>query len=364
MNLKKTISLLLAILMGAAFTVPAFAYSFSDIDGYWGATFVEEAYEKGIVSGYNDGSFKPEREVNYQEAATMICNTIKSSGYKALSLSVQSKYSAEFKALGADADWVKAYLSALFGEGAAVIADFRNGKAQGVASSSAQRQVIGAWAVRMLGIPVSPLCDVSAFSDASSIAPAYLGETDALLRHSIMSGYTNGTFRPENIVKRGEFATVCVNMLGCIEELEAKEGKHKLEDSLFLKTGYIQEIDNSSRSLTFSFGDTYTVPEGASIVTDGKAAEFKDLASYVNSRIIVSYVKDQESALIIQTAPMVESGKLKSVSTEGDFWLLGILTSSGLTVNYVLPMDSGVKLPSVGTRLSFIAEGTRILELK
>ena len=364
MKIRKIASFIFAAVLGMAFTVPAFAYSFSDIDSYWGAPFVETAFEKGVVKGYNDGSFKPDQQVNYQEAATMICNTVNNSGYKVLNIAAQSKYSAEFKTIGADAEWVRAFLSPLFAENAAVLSDFRDGDSQGSASSPAQRQVIGSWAVRMLNIPVSPLCDISAFADASSIDPSYIGEVDALIRHNVMSGYKDGTFRPEKVVTRGEFATVCVNMFDAISAIEEKEGKHTVEDSLFLKTGYIQGIDAASRSLTFSFGGTYTVPEDCPIILDGKSIEFKDLASYAGNRLVVSCIRDLDSALVFQTAPLVESGKVKSISTEADFWLVGILTGSGVTVNYVLPMDSAVSLPSVGTRVSLIAEGVKIIEMQ
>jgi len=48
---------------------------FSDVSG-WATTFVNYAVEKGIVAGYEDGSFRPGNQVNYQEMATMTVNAL------------------------------------------------------------------------------------------------------------------------------------------------------------------------------------------------------------------------------------------------------------------------------------------------
>ena len=43
-----------------------------DIDGHWGKKYIESAVRAGFITGYGDGTFKPDREVNRAEFVTMV----------------------------------------------------------------------------------------------------------------------------------------------------------------------------------------------------------------------------------------------------------------------------------------------------
>lgn len=45
---------------------------FSDIEGHWAEASIKKAYESGIVNGYEDGSFKPDKTVSRAEFAKII----------------------------------------------------------------------------------------------------------------------------------------------------------------------------------------------------------------------------------------------------------------------------------------------------
>ncbi|MDD3226646.1 MAG: S-layer homology domain-containing protein [Tissierellia bacterium] len=49
---------------------------FSDIDGHWAKEWIESAVKIGFVSGYEDGTFKPERTITRAEFSTMLNNAI------------------------------------------------------------------------------------------------------------------------------------------------------------------------------------------------------------------------------------------------------------------------------------------------
>jgi hypothetical protein len=46
--------------------------SFSDMGGHWSNGFVAYATSLGVIAGYPDGTFKPDKTVSYDEAATML----------------------------------------------------------------------------------------------------------------------------------------------------------------------------------------------------------------------------------------------------------------------------------------------------
>lgn len=58
--------------LGASFVISAFAVSFTDSVNHWGSSFVLDAASGGYVSGYEDGTFKPNEKVTGNEFAVMI----------------------------------------------------------------------------------------------------------------------------------------------------------------------------------------------------------------------------------------------------------------------------------------------------
>jgi len=57
--------------------------SFSDMGGHWSNGFVAYATSLGVIAGYPDGTFRPDKTVSYDEAATMLVAAL---GYNADSL--------------------------------------------------------------------------------------------------------------------------------------------------------------------------------------------------------------------------------------------------------------------------------------
>ncbi|MFP5528734.1 S-layer homology domain-containing protein, partial [Peptococcus simiae] len=45
---------------------------FADVQGHWAHQAITQAYANGRISGYPDGSFKPERKISRAEAASIL----------------------------------------------------------------------------------------------------------------------------------------------------------------------------------------------------------------------------------------------------------------------------------------------------
>lgn len=50
--------------------------SFTDLAGYWAAEYINYAAAKGVISGYGDGTFKPSAQVSYAEMASMLVRAL------------------------------------------------------------------------------------------------------------------------------------------------------------------------------------------------------------------------------------------------------------------------------------------------
>lgn len=68
--MKKLISMLLASALAASTIVPVMAKdTFSDVtDKHWAKEYVEDMAKRGLISGYDDGTYKPERDVSRMDA--------------------------------------------------------------------------------------------------------------------------------------------------------------------------------------------------------------------------------------------------------------------------------------------------------
>ena len=68
---RKLLSVLLAMfLLAAVFSVPVVA--FSDLTGHWAASYMEDLAEKNYLTGYSDGTMRPENQITGAEALTIL----------------------------------------------------------------------------------------------------------------------------------------------------------------------------------------------------------------------------------------------------------------------------------------------------
>ena len=70
---SKVLSLILSLIMILSLvTIPAFAASFSDLEGHWGYDYVITLVNDGTVNGYPDGTFRPDGTVTRAEFVKLI----------------------------------------------------------------------------------------------------------------------------------------------------------------------------------------------------------------------------------------------------------------------------------------------------
>ena len=70
-RIRKTLSVLITVLLVFAMVLPAFGAS-SDISGHWAEKEIEKWTGNGIISGYPDGTFKPENSITRAEFVTLV----------------------------------------------------------------------------------------------------------------------------------------------------------------------------------------------------------------------------------------------------------------------------------------------------
>jgi len=195
MRLKK-IALLMPAVIGASCFGEVFA--FSDLnESHWAYTNVMEIQEKGIVSGYNDGTFKPDAELTREQFITMLVN--------ALGLTAEEK--VNFTDI--DNRWSIGYIEAagycLVDEGDTTFNPDEHVSREDVA--------MGLVKAKNLENSEYDVNTLNNFSDLNSISANRRKYVAIAVENRFMNGNANGTFNPKGALTRAEGATVIWNLL-------------------------------------------------------------------------------------------------------------------------------------------------------
>ena len=180
-------------------------HKFTDIETYWGATYVDFLYNAGITTGYEDGTFRPDQKITRAQFAVML--------YRYLGLD-ESKY-ADVELPFADNAKIGAYavpaIKALYTEGIINGSAGSDGKLYFNPNNSLTR----AQAATMIGRTQEKgyaSVDLT-FTDAAKI-PAYAtAYIQTMAAQGIISGYTDGSFKPNNPITRGQMAKILYNLM-------------------------------------------------------------------------------------------------------------------------------------------------------
>ena len=180
-------------------------HKFTDIETYWGATFVDFLYNAGITAGYEDGTFRPDQKITRAQFAVML--------YRYLGLN-EADYEhvvlpfADNSKIG---EYAVPAIKALYTEGIINGSTGKDGKLYFNPNSSLTR----AQAATMIGRTQEKGYDSVelTFADAAKI-PAYATVyIQTMAAQGVISGYADGTFKPNNPITRGQMAKILYNLM-------------------------------------------------------------------------------------------------------------------------------------------------------
>jgi heme-binding NEAT domain protein len=173
--------------------------SLKDIENHWAKAVIERAVALGIVDGYEDGTFRPNNQVNRAEFTVMITRALKPET-KATELT--------FSDLDSIPEWAKPSLAKLAGSN--VIRGYEDGTFR--ADRTISRAELAVMIVRALELPLDSNAK-PAFADADQIPQWAQAEVASALAHGIISGRDNNLFAPNESATRAEAVTVILAML-------------------------------------------------------------------------------------------------------------------------------------------------------
>lgn len=180
---KRTCSMALAAVLAFA---PVTVFGATDTANHWANAVISDWESKGLIKGYEDGTFKPDNSVSRAEFVTMMNNVLKNDAEGTVSFT-------DVK----ETDWFYQAVAA------AVNAGYCNGYEDGTFKPSAT--ISRAEAAVMIANAMGLEQDAAGAEGFSDEIPVWaVGSVGAVVKAGYMSGYPDGTFGAAKSITRAE----------------------------------------------------------------------------------------------------------------------------------------------------------------
>lgn len=240
---------------------------FNDVSGHWAEQNIVLINSEDVIKGYNDGSFKPNKPVNKEEALTMIAR-MTYGNVTATPVKLKNTRISSWAGPSLELAVKKGIISRVELDTLAF-------------NKPAQRYEVAVWLVRALGMEDEALDNAGAeldFKDAAAIPAWARGYVKVATEEEIISGFPNHVFKPGAPVTRAEMATMLVRAREGSEMPSPRQGFSFVQ-------GVITEIDDDSVTVKCTGGFrnvgtkelTVTVDDETIIYVNGQRADLEDL---------------------------------------------------------------------------------------
>ena len=309
-NFRKFFAVLLSLTMMLSMKVALFA-DLTDVSSHWAKDEIQYLTVKGVVGGYSDGEFKPDKTITRAEFFKMLNKIF---GYS-------NKAQVSFDDVK-DTDWYYEEIQK------AVEAGYVSGYPDNTIRPNEEitRQEVAKVIALAFGLNYESSNFFHLFEDddqMASWARPYIG---ALYNKGFVSGYQDGTYRPENNLTRGEAAKILSNAAGVLYNIPGTYVKNA-EGNVIVNTTDITLKDMTIKGdlyLTEGIGegnvtlDGITV-EGTTFIRGGgensihiKNSSLKDVSvakTKKNVRVVVSGEKSIQNLIMDEkTIVVIEEG--------------------------------------------------------
>jgi hypothetical protein len=188
---------------------------FKDIQGHWAENTIYRLAGKGIISGYPDGSFKPEAQVTRNETAAM---TVRLSNPEPASMQELQITSKKFIDAADIPQWAQGSVAVALRDGIISGCPHPDGSFTFEGERQVSRAELSVVLARIiekkLGQAAPKALD---FVDADQLPEWARGAIGIVYGKGIAGGYPDRTFQAENPVTRAEAASMIMRLADLLE---------------------------------------------------------------------------------------------------------------------------------------------------
>lgn len=195
-NKRRMLALLLTVVMVVSMLPVSFAADLSDVTGHWAEDYIEYGISAGYISGYTDGTFRPNKTVTRAEFSKMVNSALgidHSVNITFTDVSASNWYYTEVRK-AVSAGYISGYADNSFG-----------------ADRSITRQEAAVILSRIVTEPET--VGSVAYKDGASIDSWATSAVAKMAAKTYMKGDQNNNFRPKAALTRAEAAKVLYEVL-------------------------------------------------------------------------------------------------------------------------------------------------------
>jgi len=172
---------------------------FKDLLNHWANEYIAKLYSKGIINGYPDGTIKPDNDISRAEVAVILA--------KALGVNPKATNASKFKDISDVPESMLQYINVLAEKG--IFKGYEDG------SFKPDNKITRAEfiTVIMRAYNIKPSDNKTKFIDSNKIPSWAEGYIAVSIEKNIIKGYPDGSFRPQQNIKRGEAFYI---LFGCL----------------------------------------------------------------------------------------------------------------------------------------------------
>lgn len=169
----------------------------TDISGHWAETTIRDLVKRGIVNGYEDGTYQPDNPVSKAEFIKLFCQTMK-----------LSKPASDIPYEDVRTSWARDYIGTVYAMG---LTENLNADDTTFGVDDA---ITRAQAATLMGRLVAPgYSGTTSFTDNDQIPQWAQGPVAATVSKGLIQGNPDGSFAPANGLTRAEAATIIARLL-------------------------------------------------------------------------------------------------------------------------------------------------------
>lgn len=318
-NTKSAIVFAVTLCMALLVATASYAANLTDIAGHWAESYIEYGVEAGYISGYEDGTFLPDKTVSRAEFSKMINNAVK--------LSATGDAKAEFADVASN-DWF--FNEVKKAENAGYIGGYEDGTFR--PNNTVSRQEAAVMLSRMV-LPVTERADAESFNDSNMIDSWAKDSVSMIAAKGYIKGDENKNFNPKGALTRSQAAKlICEfikneNIVNGNQKAVASEDEVVYSETLFTDDVVIEVEDAIALRVVFKncrvLGNVYVKTEGA--VVELENAKIKNL-----------YIEAEDAFIDVDSDSEVKNAYVEEPATlKGDGFKNVVLSGEDLSQSLV-----------------------------
>lgn len=265
---RRYFTAILAAVLAISFSVQAFAVSYKDINGHWAEKYLEDLAGRGLLTGYQDGTMRPNNDMTTCQLMVLLSRLYTlTTVQKEL---IADDYDSVVKeTVSSTSSWAYDSLAICLAAGIVTEDELKTLNL----SSDVQKEQFALFLTRALQLSdaAEALSGTAlSYADASDISTSCYGSVAELASLGIVQGTSNNKFSPKSNISRAVVATMVSRSLDYLKNNNLTLAIEKYKGCT-QSEGIISAVDGNTIDLCGFDGFTkeFVIPTGASVTVNG-----------------------------------------------------------------------------------------------